>query len=67
MVSHGASVLSGVPHPLILLSCGEDLRLAEQDVAKRSTATPLFVEARYGIHCDSFDYQRFGVGQCGLL
>lgn len=66
-ILHVGSVLLGVPHPLIVLCRGEDLSLANEDVTKRSAATALLVKAGYRIHRDSFDYQRFGVGQCGLL
>lgn len=55
------------PHPLVLLSCGEDLGLSDEDVAEGPTAAALLVETGYGTHGESLYLQGLGVGQPGLL
>lgn len=49
------------PHPLILLCSGEDLRLTDEDVTERPTATALLVEAGDWGHGEGLYDQRLGV------
>lgn len=45
-----------IPHPLVLLRGAEDLCLADEDVAERTTAAALLVEAGDGTHGEGFDH-----------
>jgi len=56
-----------LPHPLVLLCRGEDLRLPDEDVAEWPTAAALLVETGHRGHGQTLDHQGLGVGETGLL
>lgn len=56
-----------LPHPLVLLCCGEDFGLSEEYVTEGPAATALLVEARYWADGHCFDGKRLEVGDDGLL
>lgn len=55
-VPFGLIILNGLPHPLVLLRGGEDLCLADEDVAEGTAAAALLVEAGDGAHGERFDH-----------
>lgn len=55
-------ILTSPPHPLVLLCGGEDLCLADEDVAERTAAAALLIEAGDGTHGEGFDHQGLGMG-----